>query len=118
MTQTRNIALAIAAFACIPTASFANDAGQFRVKASYYSEGKRTASGERFNPNGFTAAHRTLPFGTRLKLTNERTGHSVVVRVNDRGPFIRGRGLDVAKGAAAALGMIGAGTANLLVARL
>ena len=118
MKHTRIIALTLASFACIPTISFAQDGTEFRVKASYYSEGRRTASGERFNPNGFTAAHRTLPFGTRLKLTNERTGHSVVVRVNDRGPFVRGRGLDVAKGAAAALGMIGSGTANLLVARL
>jgi rare lipoprotein A len=59
-----------------------------------------------------------LPFGTRLQLTNPRTGRSVVVRVNDRGPFVHGRGLDVARGAAAALGMIGSGTARLVMARL
>jgi rare lipoprotein A len=88
------------------------------IKASYYYQGTRTASGERFNPNGYTAASRTLPFGTMLRLTNPRTGRSVVVRVNDRGPFVRGRSLDVARGAAAALGMIAQGTANLVMARL
>ncbi len=87
------------------------------IKASYYSQGTRTASGERFNPNGYTAASRTLPFGTMLRLTNPRNGRSVVVRVNDRGPFVRGRSLDVARGAAAALGMIVQGTANLVMAR-
>ncbi|HEY5226851.1 MAG TPA: septal ring lytic transglycosylase RlpA family protein [Methylovirgula sp.] len=88
------------------------------MRVSYYSTGHRTASGEHFNPNGYTAASRTLPFGTRLRLTNPRTGHSVIVRVNDRGPFVRGRSLDVARGAARALGMIGQGTASLEVARL
>jgi len=88
------------------------------IKASFYSSGRRTASGERFNPNGFTAASRTLPFGTWLHVTNPATGRSVNVRINDRGPFVRGRGLDLARGAAAALGMIGRGTANLQVARM
>jgi len=59
-----------------------------------------------------------LPFGTKLHVTNPATGRSVIVRINDRGPFIRGRSLDLARGAAAALGMIGPGTANLVVARL
>jgi rare lipoprotein A len=88
------------------------------IKASYYSSGHRTANGEHFDPNGFTAASRTLPFGTRLHLTNLATGRSVIVRINDRGPFVRGRGLDLARGAAVALGMIDRGTANLKVARL
>jgi rare lipoprotein A len=88
------------------------------MKASYYQHGSRTASGERFNPSGMTAAHRSLPFGTRLKVTNRANGRSVVVRVNDRGPFIRGRGLDVSRGAAAALGMIGSGVATLHVAQV
>ena len=92
--------------------------GQSYMKASFYSTGHRTASGEHFNPNGYTAASRTLPFGTRLQVTNPVNGRSVTVRVNDRGPFIRGRDLDLARGAAAALGMIGQGTANLKVARL
>jgi len=88
------------------------------LRASYYDSGRRTASGEPFNPNAFTAANRTLPFGTRLHLTNPRNGRSVVVRINDRGPFVRGRSLDVSKGAAVALGMIGQGTAELEVAQL
>lgn len=89
---------------------------EYVVTASYYSSGKLTASGERFDRNGFTAASRTLPFGTRLRVTNLATGRSVIVRVNDRGPFVRGRDLDLAKGAADAIGMIEAGTAKLRVA--
>lgn len=85
---------------------------------SFYGQelaGRKTASGERFNPGALTAAHRTLPFGTRLKLTNPRNGRSVVVRINDRGPFVRGRMLDVSRGAAAALGFVAQGTARLRV---
>ena len=78
--------------------------GTSTVHTSWYSHGHRTASGERFNPNGLTAAHKTLPFGTILRLTNEENGRSVTVRVNDRGPFIRGRELDVSRGAADQLG--------------
>ena len=88
------------------------------IRASYYDTGARTADGERFNPGGFTAAHRTLPFGTKLRLTNESNGRSVTVRVNDRGPFVAGRSLDVSRGAAVALGMIGSGTANLRMQRV
>ncbi len=91
---------------------------QTYIRASFYSSGHRTASGERFNPNGYTAASRTLPFGTRLHVTNPATGRSVIVRINDRGPFIRGRGLDLARGAAVALGMVRQGTAVLRVIRL
>ncbi len=85
------------------------------VYASYYSSGYRTASGERFNPNGFTAAHRTLPFGTRVAVTNPRNGRSVVVRINDRGPFVRGRSLDLARGAAFAIGMRGTGPVRIAI---
>lgn len=88
---------------------------------SYYGSelaGRKTASGERFNPGGMTAAHRTLPFGTRLKLTNVTNGRSAVVRINDRGPFVRGRVLDVSKGAAQVLGFVGQGTATLRIERL
>ena len=88
------------------------------IRTSYYSSGHRTASGERFNPNGYTAASRTLPFGTRLHVTNPATGRSVIVRINDRGPYIRGRGLDLARGAAVALGMVRQGIASLKVVRL
>lgn len=75
--------------------------------ASWYGSGARTANGERFNPNGLTAAHRTLAFGTRLRIVNERNGRSVIVRVNDRGPFVKGRIIDLARGSANAIGMTG-----------
>lgn len=78
------------------------------VRATWYGHelaGNRTASGERFNPNGLTAAHRTLPFGTCLRVSNPKTGRSVAVRVNDRGPFTKGVSLDLSYGAARAIGM-------------
>lgn len=81
--------------------------------ASYYDFGHITANGERFFPMGMTAAHRTLPFGTRLLVTNKRTGKSVMVRINDRGPFIRGRAIDLARGAARAIGLEGSGLASV-----
>lgn len=71
-------------------------------KASYYGNqhhNKLTASGERFDQNALTAAHRTLPFGTRVRVTNTRNSQSVVVRINDRGPFVRGRIIDLSKAA-------------------
>ncbi|MEZ5788064.1 MAG: septal ring lytic transglycosylase RlpA family protein [Xanthobacteraceae bacterium] len=80
------------------------------VRSAYYWQGRRTASGERFNPDGLTAAHRTLPFGTRLTVTNPRTGKSVDVVINDRGPFTRGLHLDLSRGAARAIGLTGTGT--------
>jgi peptidoglycan lytic transglycosylase len=67
--------------------------------------GKRTASGERFNPAGLTVAHRSLPFGTCLRVSNPKSGRSVSVRVNDRGPFTKGVSLDLSHGAARAIGM-------------
>ena len=82
-------------------------AGQ-TVRATWYGHelaGNRTASGERFNPNGLTAAHRSLPFGTCLRVGNPKTGRSVSVRVNDRGPFTKGLSLDLSYGAARAIGM-------------
>ena len=81
--------------------------------ASFYKTGKRTANGERFNPNGMTAAHRTLPFGTRVQVTDIKTGRSVVVRINDRGPFIRNRVIDLSLGAARVVGLHRAGVARV-----
>ena len=80
------------------------------VAASYYGEkdgldGKKTASGEKFDSNDFTAAHRSYPFGTVLKVTNPDTGKDVKVRVNDRGPFRKGRDIDLSAGAAHAIGL-------------
>lgn len=88
------------------------------VVASWYSSGHTTASGQRFNPNGNTVAHRTLPFGTKLRLTNPQNGRSVNVVVNDRGPFIRGTEIDVARGAANQLGFIRQGKTRLVVERV
>ena len=81
-------------------------------KASYYGarhHGKKTASGERFDQHALTAAHRSLPFGTRVRVTNLSNERSVVVRINDRGPFVRGRIIDVSRAAAERLGMLRAG---------
>jgi rare lipoprotein A len=78
---------------------------RFEGLASFYSHGTRVASGERFDPDALTAAHPSLPFGTKLKVSDPKSGKSVVVTVNDRGPFVRGRVLDLSRGAARALGM-------------
>jgi len=82
--------------------------------ASVYSGG-RTADGERASTSGLTAAHRTLPFGTLVRVTNDRTGRSVVVRINDRGPFVRGRVIDVTPAGAHALGFSGLAHVTLTV---
>ena len=81
--------------------------------ASFYGNesGNKTASGQRFNQNAMTAAHRSLPFGTKLKVTHG--GRSVVVTINDRGPFIRGRVLDLSTGAARAVGLTGRGVGRV-----
>ena len=76
--------------------------------ASWYGpgfHGKKTANGERFNTHALTAAHKTLPFDTKVRVTNERTGKSVVVRINDRGPYAHGRVIDLSKAAAEAVGI-------------
>ena len=81
--------------------------------ASFYTEGQQTASGEKFDTHDLTAAHPTLPFGTRLRVTNVATGRFVTVRVNDRGPYVPGRIVDVSHSAADALGMVGSGIAKV-----
>jgi rare lipoprotein A len=96
-------------------ASIASSSGghSFSGMASYYGNesGSRTASGQHFNQNAMTCAHRSLPFGTRLRVTHG--GQSVVVTVNDRGPFVRGRVLDLSTGAARAIGLTGAGVGRV-----
>jgi len=81
--------------------------------ASFYTEGTQTASGEKFDTHDLTAAHPTLPFGTRLRVTNVSTGRTVTVRINDRGPYVPGRIVDVSYSAAESLGMVGKGVANV-----
>jgi rare lipoprotein A len=85
-------------------------------RASWYALTSRTASGERMNPTAMTAAHRSLPFGTKVRVTNKRNGKAVVVRINDRGPFVKGRVIDVSKAAARELGLIGSGHAAVCMA--
>jgi rare lipoprotein A len=104
--------LCVAVAAAFLAFSVAAEAGVIGM-ASYYKSGKRTANGERFNPHGLTAAHRKLKFGTKLLVTNVRTGKSVVVRVNDRGPFIRGRIIDLSLGAAKVIGLTKTGVAKI-----
>ncbi len=83
--------------------------------ASYYYQGSVVASGARFNPDGMTAAHRTLPFGTKVRVTHLGNGRSVNVTINDRGPFVGGRIIDLSRGAAGVIGMIGQGLARVSV---
>lgn len=109
------VAASAAAFLSFAPAA---EAGPSTGMASYYKSGKRTANGERFNPQGFTAAHRTLPFGTKVLVTNLRNGKSVIVRINDRGPFIRGRIIDLSLGAARAVGLTASGVAKVKIAIL
>jgi rare lipoprotein A len=89
--------------------------------ASWYGRrfhGRRTASGERYNMNALTAAHRTLPFGTRVRVERLDNGRHVVVRINDRGPFVKGRVIDLSREAARRLGILGAGVASVRVVTL
>lgn len=86
--------------------------------ASWYMMGQVTANGERYEPLKLTAAHRTLPFGTKVRVTNLKNGQSVVVRINDRGPFIRGRIIDLSLGAADVIGLTDIGLTKVRVERL
>jgi len=79
--------------------------------ASFYWQGQLTASGERFDKSGLTAAHRTLPMGTKVRVTHLASGRAVTVRINDRGPFVQGRVIDLSEAAADAIGMRSAGLA-------
>jgi rare lipoprotein A len=87
-------------------------------RASWYKMGTKTANGEPMRPLALTAAHRSLPFGAQLRVTNKSNGKSVVVRVNDRGPFAKDRLLDVSESAAGAIGMKDAGDASVCFAQL
>ena len=104
------------ALACLGAGPLQAAAAPQRGYASYYAhyhEGMRTASGERFDMHALTAAHRTLPFGTRVRVTNLANGRAVVVRITDRGPYVRGRVLDVSYAAAQRLGMVESGVGHI-----
>jgi rare lipoprotein A len=90
----------------------------YHLNATWYMHGSRTANGERFNPDGLTAAHKTLPFGTLLRVSNPDDNRSIVVRVNDRGPFTKGVDLDISRGGAQQLGIIKKGRAKVFVEEL
>ena len=85
--------------------------------ASYYWQPQAVACGGRFNPKALTAAHKTLPCGTKIRVTNKRNGKSVVVTINDRGPFIKGRIIDLSLAAAKVIGMTGSGVVPVTVTR-
>ncbi len=88
------------------------------ITASFYQSGEITANGEKFDPMGMTAAHRQFSFGTILRVVNKSNGKAVIVRINDRGPYIDGRSIDLSLGAAMRLGMIDDGLAQVEVSRL
>jgi rare lipoprotein A len=96
-------------FLCLPLAgSIATNAfAETGVASVYGYNGGKTASGERANPHRLTAAHKSLPFGTVVKVTNKKNGRTVMVRINDRGPFVRGRVIDLTPAAASQLGFSG-----------
>ncbi|MBQ1498214.1 MAG: septal ring lytic transglycosylase RlpA family protein [Sphingomonas sp.] len=124
----RGMAFAVAAMLLSPCAiSHANAPGLAPAaaiatgEASYYADrfaGRRTASGEAYDPSDFTAAHRSLPFGTRVRVTDIGSGRSVVVRINDRGPWDKGRLIDISRAAANEIGLArrGRGTVSLALA--
>jgi rare lipoprotein A len=109
----------LAILVMFPLISSAKVVGDTQVGiASYYGgkfHGRKTANGERFDMNALTAAHKTLPLGTKVRVTHVKTGRSVVVRINDRGPFVKGRVIDLSRRAARELGMIQRGVAKVRV---
>lgn len=108
----RTAILAAISFACLsPAKAETCIASQYGIGDGYH--GKRTASGERFNTYALTAAHRTRPFGSSVTVTNLSNGRTATVRINDRGPFVRGRCIDLSRAAANAIGM--GGTARVSV---
>jgi rare lipoprotein A len=113
MNVSKTVNLAVAAI--FLAFSVGEAAAQSGIASVYSYKGSKTASGERAHPRGFTAAHRSLPFGTKVRVTNKRNGRSVVVRINDRGPFVRGRVIDLTPAGASALGFSGLAPVQLAV---
>ena len=115
MTKTQTAASAVAMAVALFVG--AGPASAQCGSASWYALYSQTASGEQMNPAELTAAHRTLPFGTKLKVTNQRNGKTVIVRINDRGPFIKGRVIDLSKAAANKLGFVKSGVTNICLVK-
>jgi rare lipoprotein A len=120
MRISKTLTCAVFASGLIAIVGGAAQAETFQTgQASWYGpgfHGRQTANGERFNTNDLTAAHKTLPFGTKVKVTNEQTGKSVVVRINDRGPYAKDRVIDLSKASAQTIGI--SGVAKVTLARL
>ena len=115
MKYLLTISILMFLFGCAQDLEAASVKHKYNGVASWYSKGKRTADGSRYNPDGLSVAHRTLPFGTMLRLTNPENGNTIDAVVNDRGPFVRGKEIDVSRGGAKALGFFHSGTAKLLI---
>lgn len=118
VTTMRSMMIGCLALAAVAATAPAVSAQALSGQASWYGpgfHGRTTASGEAFNMHALTAAHPTLPFGTRVRVTNERTGASVVVRINDRGPHVRGRIIDLSREAAGEIGMLRSGVAPVRI---
>ena len=114
--KNASLAVALAAVSCLSATDALAAKGPASSNcggASWYALGSRTASGERMNASKLTAAHRSYKFGTMLRVTNKRNGKSVIVRINDRGPFVRGRLIDISRAAAHQIGMISSGTGQV-----
>jgi len=116
MNLVRNTLMTLALAA--PLAATSALAGTQTGIASWYQMGTRTANGEAYKPDGMTAAHRTLPFGTIVEVKNLRNGRTARLRINDRGPFVGGRIIDVSRGGARQLGLMGSGTARVRITSL
>lgn len=108
----KNMFIATAAMLAV-TCSFVPGASAQSGVASFYWQPQAVACGGRFNPNAMTAAHKTLPCGSKVRVTNKKNGKSVVVTINDRGPFIKGRIIDLSRAAAKAIGMGGLATVTV-----
>lgn len=111
-TAARAVALAVVFVMAASTVPASAQCGG----ASWYALYSQTASGEQMDPSELTAAHRSLPFGTKLKVTNQKNGKTVVVRINDRGPFVKGRVIDLSKAAARQLGFVSSGVTKICMA--
>jgi len=116
MLHLLSASLIASAFALLPSSALATCGN-----ASWYGpnfHGNRTASGERFDSRAMTAAHRSLPFGSRIKVVNQSTGRSVTIRINDDGPHIPGRIIDLSQGAFAQIASLGQGVAKVCISRV
>lgn len=116
MTKRKTAAGAVALASALLVGASTVSASAQCGGASWYALYSKTASGEPMDPTELTAAHRSLPFGTKLKVTNQKNGKSVVVRINDRGPFIKGRVIDLSKAAAKQLDFVSTGVTKICMA--